>query len=81
MRRLHIKFLARDRRRCEFTIDPLGGALFAVHGGDRELQQAPVAVKEFQARVEAEAGCKLRAFRMDRGGDFTSKAFHGVLCL
>jgi transposase InsO family protein len=30
---------------------------------------------EFQARAEAEAGCKLRAFRTDRGGEFTSKAF------
>ena len=39
VRRLHIKFLAGDRRRCEFTVDPLGGALFAVRGGDRELQQ------------------------------------------
>ncbi|WVZ61112.1 hypothetical protein U9M48_011034 [Paspalum notatum var. saurae] len=36
---------------------------------------AVAAIKEFQARVEAESGCKLLALQMDRGGEFTSREF------
>ncbi|WVZ58547.1 hypothetical protein U9M48_008813 [Paspalum notatum var. saurae] len=36
---------------------------------------AAAAIKEFQARAEAESGCKLLALRTDRGGEFTSKEF------
>jgi hypothetical protein len=37
--------------------------------------RAAAAIKEFQARAEAESGCKLLGLRTDRGGEFTSKEF------
>jgi transposase InsO family protein len=41
----------------------------------RSKDRAAAAIKEFQARAEAESGCKLLALRTDRGGEFTSKEF------
>jgi transposase InsO family protein len=41
----------------------------------RSKDRAAAAIKEFQARVEAESGCKLLALQTDRGGEFTSKEF------
>jgi hypothetical protein len=37
--------------------------------------QAGVAIKQFQQIPEAETGCRLRAFRTDRGREFTSVNF------
>jgi transposase InsO family protein len=37
--------------------------------------EAPAAIKHFQARAEAESGKKLRVLRTDRGGEFTSVEF------
>ncbi|WVZ61915.1 hypothetical protein U9M48_011722 [Paspalum notatum var. saurae] len=37
--------------------------------------RAAAAIKEFQARAEAESGCKLLALRTDRSGELTSKEF------
>jgi hypothetical protein len=37
----------------------------------RSKDQAAVAIKQFQQVAEAETGRKLRAFRSDRGGEFT----------
>ena len=37
--------------------------------------QAATAVKNFQAVVEVESGRKLKVFRTDRGGEFTSVEF------
>ena len=64
---------------------PSGNAYFLLLVDDRSRymwatllpskDRAAAAVMEFQARAEVEAGCKLRAFRTDRGGEFTSKAF------
>ena len=34
--------------------------------------EAPAAIKQFQALVETETGKKLRVLRTDRGGEFTS---------
>ncbi|XP_068337580.1 uncharacterized protein [Pyrus communis] len=34
------------------------------------------AFKKFKAAVEKESGCKIKAMRSDRGGEFTSKEFH-----
>ena len=31
--------------------------------------------KKFKASVEKESGCKIKAMRSDRGGEFTSKEF------
>ncbi|KAM2065114.1 hypothetical protein EV1_027910 [Malus domestica] len=33
------------------------------------------AFKKFKAAVEKESGCKIKAMRSDRGGEFTSKEF------
>jgi transposase InsO family protein len=41
--------------------------------------EAPAAIKEFQAQVETETGKKLRVLRTDRGGEFTSVEF-GLYC-
>jgi transposase InsO family protein len=40
---------------------------------------APAAIKNFQAAVEVETGCKLKALRTNRGGEFTSAEF-GQYC-
>jgi hypothetical protein len=37
--------------------------------------EASAAIKQFQARAEAESGKKLRVLRTDRGGEFTSMEF------
>ncbi|WVZ70719.1 LOW QUALITY PROTEIN: hypothetical protein U9M48_019362 [Paspalum notatum var. saurae] len=37
--------------------------------------EAPEAIKQFQAKVEAETGYKLKVLRTDRGGEFTSVEF------
>lgn len=37
--------------------------------------KAVAAIKQFQARVELEAGRKLKVLRIDRGGEFTSIEF------
>ncbi|WVZ71925.1 hypothetical protein U9M48_020454 [Paspalum notatum var. saurae] len=37
--------------------------------------EAPEAIKHFQAKVEAETGNKLKVLRTDRGGEFTSVEF------
>jgi transposase InsO family protein len=37
--------------------------------------EASAAIKQFQARAEAESGKKLRVLRTDRGGEFTSVEF------
>jgi transposase InsO family protein len=37
--------------------------------------EAAAAIKQFQARAEAESGKKLRVLRTDRGGEFTSVEF------
>jgi transposase InsO family protein len=41
----------------------------------RSKDRATTSIKEFQARAEAESGCKLLALRTDHGGEFTSKEF------
>lgn len=41
--------------------------------------QAPAAIKRFQAAAELESGCKLKVLRTDRGGEFTSVEF-GAYC-
>ncbi|WVZ56480.1 hypothetical protein U9M48_007001 [Paspalum notatum var. saurae] len=41
--------------------------------------QAPAAIKNFQAAVEVESGRKLKVLRTDRGGEFTSVEF-GEYC-
>jgi len=41
--------------------------------------EAPAAIKEFQAQVETETGKKLRVLRTDCGGEFTSIEF-GIYC-
>lgn len=41
--------------------------------------QAPVAIKRFQAAAELESDCKLWVLRTDRGGKFTSVEF-GAYC-
>ncbi len=38
-------------------------------------REAAVAIKRFQARSEAESGCRLKLLRTDNGGEFTSAEF------
>ena len=41
----------------------------------KEKREALETFKRFKALVENQTGCKIKALRSDRGGEFTSKAF------